>query len=302
MTLSFRGRFWRIVLGVIFKGKRLTIAENRTITAQSGQMMRKIPNDVQLQKIEINGIQAVWIRPTRANQDQVAIHLHGGGYVTGSIESHLMMCIPMAQTLKMAILLPEYRLAPEYPFPAALDDALSVYKWLLSQGFQPANIFISGDSAGGGLSLATVLALRNAGLPLPAGIVCISPWTDLTLKGKSHITNAKSETLLRTDILREWAHAYASPDNFENPLVSPLYADFHGFPPIFIQVGSNEILLDDATMLARKAQADGVFVDLKVWDSVWHAWPVLGNLIPESKQAFEQISQFVQMLVSMTKK
>jgi monoterpene epsilon-lactone hydrolase len=181
-----------------------------------------------------------------------------------------------------------------HPFPAALDDALSIYHWLLAQGTQPGNIIISGDSAGGGLCLATILSLRDDGVPLPAAVVCMSPWTDLTLKSQSHITKAKTEVLLRKEVLREWALCYTADANLTNPLVSSVYADFHGFPPMLIQVGSEEILLDDARMLADKAKADGVDVTLKIWDGMWHVWQVLGALSPESKKAFEEIRQFVQ--------
>jgi epsilon-lactone hydrolase len=205
-----------------------------------------------------------------------------------------MMCIPMAQMLKMNLLLPEYRLAPENPFPAALEDALKSYRWLLTQGYKSSDIIVSGDSAGGGLSLATVLALRDAGEPLPAAVVVMSPWADLTHKGQSHVTKADSEAVLKTEVLKEWALCYADEANLSNPLVSPVYADFHGFPPLLIQVGSEEILLDDSLLLTEKAKADGVAVTLKVWDGMWHVWQALGDFLPESRKAFEELGQFVQ--------
>ena len=172
--------------------------------------------------------------------------------------------------------------------------SLKIYRWLLEQGYSSANIIIAGDSAGGGLSVATVLALRDKNESLPAAVVCLSPWTDLTLKNETHITKAKAEAVLRTDVLREWALAYTNESNFSNPLVSPVYADFHGFPPLLIQVGSDEILLGDSILLAEKAKAAGVQVELKIWDGMWHVWQVLGELIPESKKAFEEIDQFVR--------
>ena len=174
----------------------------------------------------------------------------------------------MAQTLKLKILLPEYRLAPEHPFPAALDDALKTYRWLLAQGHKASNIILSGDLAGGGLALATVLSLRDNKEPLPAAVICISPWADLTLTSQSHVTNAEAESILTIGTLKEWSLAYTAENNLRNPLVSPIYADFHNFPPLLIQVGSDEILLDDARTLADKAKADGVDVTLKIWN--WH--------------------------------
>lgn len=142
--------------------------------------------------------------------------------------------------------------------------------------------------------MATVLALKDKGASLPAGVICLSPWVDLTLKGQSHITKAKNEAVLRTDVLRAWALCYTDEWNLSNPLVSPVYADFQGFPPLLVQVGSEEILLDDSLLLAEKAKADGVDVTLKIWDGMFHVWQALGDLIPENKKTFEEIGQFVR--------
>ncbi len=293
MKLSLRSRLWRKLLHTFFKGQRLTIAENRARSAKMASFSNRIPKDIHTTRVDIDGIPAEWITPVSAQSENVVLHFHGGGYVVGGIASHLMMCIPMAQTVKIKILLPEYRLAPEHPFPAAVDDALRIYRWLLAQGYKAGNIIVCGDSAGGGLSLALVLSLIAAGQELPAAVVCMSPWTDLTMKGQSQITNAKSEAVLRTDVLREWASAYIGKENPMNPIISPVFADFHGFPPLLIQVGSDEILLDDARALAEKAKADGVDVTLKVWDGMWHVWQALGDLIPESRKAFNEIKGFV---------
>lgn len=294
MSLSLRSRFWRFLLRKIFKEQRLTIEQNRARDAKTARFMGRIPMGLKIERAEVDGLPVAWIRPTGADRHKALLFLHGGGYVTGSVASHLMMCIPMAQMLKMNILVPEYRLAPEHPFPAALEDALKAYRWLLAQGCQPADIVLSGDSAGGGLSLATVLALRNAGEPLPAAVICMSPWADLTNSSQTHITKAKSESVLRTDVLNEWALFYTDQANLTNPLVSPVYADYHGFPPLLIQVGSEEILLDDARIVADKARADGVDVTLRIWDGMWHVWPALGDMIPENKVTFEEVGEFVR--------
>ncbi len=300
MRVSLRARFWRILLRKIFKERGLSIEQNR---AQGAQMARyfRVPKAVSVEQISIEGLPAAWIRPADASLERVLLHLHGGGYVTGSLDSHLMMCVPLAQTLQTNLLLPEYRLAPEHPFPAALEDALKTYRWLLGQGFQPKNIIISGDSAGGGLSLATVLALREAGDPLPAAVICLSPWADLTNSRQSHITKAEVEPVLTTTALHEWAACYNGDANLKNPLVSPVYANFHNFPPLFIQVGSDEILLDDSLALAAKARADGVDVSLRVWDGLWHVWPALGSLIPESGHAFDEIGEFLRVKTPLDK-
>lgn len=296
MSISLKARFWRIILRKVFKENRLTIEENRARSARTAKLTR-IPKDVTIADVEVDGIRAKWISPSHEKSGKIILHLHGGGYVTGGMDSHLMMCIPMAQTLKTKILLPEYRLAPEQPFPAAVDDVVKVYRWALTQGYQPQDIILSGDSAGGGLALATVLSLRDAGNLLPAAVICMSPWTDLTFTGQSHITKAKADCVLLTDVLREWAACYAGTETPNNPLISPIYADFHNFPPLLIQVGSDEILLDDSRMLAEKVKADGVNVTLKVWDEMWHVWPALGDLLPESKKSFEEIGEFIDFLV-----
>lgn len=294
MSLSLRSRFWRFLLRKIFKEQRLTIEQNRARDAKTARFMGRIPMGMKIERTEVDGLPVAWVRPTGADRNKALLFLHGGGYVTGSVESHLMMCIPMAQILKMNILVPEYRLAPEHPFPAALEDALKAYRWLLAQGCQPADIILSGDSAGGGLSLATALALRNAREPLPAAVVCMSPWADLTHQGKSHVTKSDAEVILKTDVLKAWALCYTDESNLTNPLVSPVYADFHGFPPLLIQVGSEEILLDDARMVADKARADGAEVDLKIWEGMWHVWQALGDLLPENEKAFEEVGEFVR--------
>jgi monoterpene epsilon-lactone hydrolase len=151
MALSLQARFWRMFFHITFKNKRLTIAENRAWSAKNARLTNRVPKDVNVEKFEIEGVPVAWIRPSNVESENIILHFHGGGYVTGSIDTHLMMCIPMAQTLKMNLLLPEYRLAPEHPFPAALEDALKAYRWLRAQGHKPGDIIVSGDSAGGGM-------------------------------------------------------------------------------------------------------------------------------------------------------
>jgi acetyl esterase/lipase len=302
VSLSLKSRFWRFVLCNTLKKQRLSIPEHRASGKNNARWLGGLPENMRATPVEIAGLRAEWIGPVDASENaggspavqRVILHLHGGGYVTGAIETYRMLCGLLANCAGAKVLIPEYRLAPESPFPAALDDALAVYRWLLAGGYQPANIIFSGDSAGGGLCLATVLALRDQHEALPAALVCLSPWTDLTLKGQSHITRAKTEAILNTDVLREWALSYTNAANLTNPLVSPAYADFHGFPPLFIQVGSEEILLDDAIQLAEKARAAGVDVQLKIWDGLWHVWQALGNLIPENRQTFVEIGQFAR--------
>ena len=296
MSISFKSRFWRTILRAIFKNKKLSIAELRANGVKNSKMLGEVSKNITIEKINMEGIQAEWLIPfpSSAHSEKVILYLHGGGYVTGSIEDHRMMCGLLANATGVKVLIPEYRLAPEHPFPAALDDALKVYQWLLDQGYSSTNMIIAGDSAGGGLSIATVLALKEKSGSLPAAVVCLSPWADLALTGQSHTTKARAEAILRKETLHEWALCYTDESNLTNPLVSPVYGDFHGFPPLLIQVGSEEILLDDSILLAEKAKSAGVDVTLKIWDGMWHVWQALGDLIPENKKTFEEIGQFVQ--------
>jgi len=280
----------------MFKDKFMSIAENRIYSARLTAQANQISKGVSVERFKVNEIPAAWIKPDDAQSDKVILHFHGGGYVLGGIDSSLAMCILMAQTLKMNVLLPEYRLAPENPFPAAVEDAVTAFKWLLAQGHDAKNILISGDSAGGGLSLAAVMRLRDAGEPLPFAVACMSPWTDLTFTGKSYLTKEKVEPILREDVLRMWAEAYCGAENASHPRISPIYGNFRAFPPIFIQVGSDEILLDDSIRLAEKAKSDGAAVKFKIWEGMWHVWQALGALIPESKKAFEELAAFLANL------
>jgi len=293
MSISLRSRFWRALLRTVFKNQHLSIPDLRANGVKNSKMLGSVSKGMKIEKVDdIDGIQAEWLIPVNASHEKVVLYLHGGGYVTGAIEGHRMMCGLLANSTDTKVLIPEYRLAPENRFPAALDDALKVYQWLLDQGYSSSNIIVAGDSAGGGLSIATVLALKERSGSLPAAVMCLSPWVDLALTGRSHSTKAKAEAMLQTDILREWALCYTDESNLTNPLVSPIYGDFHGFPPLLIQVGSEEILLDDSILLAEKAKADGVEVSLKVWDGMWHVWQLLGELIPENKKTFEEIGEF----------
>ena len=294
MTISLRARFWRFVMRSVFKNQHLKVEKYHAQSAKGAKWMTQMDKRLSIERVDIDGLPAAWLRPADADEKKALIHLHGGGYVTGFVDSHLMMCVPMAKALKRNMLLPEYRLAPAHPFPAALEDSLKTYRWLLAQGIDSQDIVLSGDSAGGGLALATTLSLRDAGEPLPGAVICISPWADLTNRGRSHTANADVESVLRTDVLNEWALYYTDASNLTNPLVSPVYADLRGLPPLLIQVGRDEILLDDSITLAEKAKSTGVDVTLRIWDDMWHAWPVLGDLIPESGMAFEEMKEFVE--------
>jgi acetyl esterase/lipase len=221
------------------------------------------------------------------------LYLHGGGYFACSPFTHRSVTAAYA-TRGLKVFAPDYRLAPEHPFPAAVDDALAVYRALLDGGIAPGTLAIGGDSAGGGLARATLLGAKAEGLPMPACALLFSPWTDLAGTGASLQTNQKRDAMLVSGKLREGARFYLNGADPMNPLASPLYGDFSGLPPLLIQVGDTEILLDDSTRLAAAARAAGVPVDLKIWPNMPHVWQVSQFFLPEARTALDEAAAFAK--------
>ena len=257
------------------------------------KVAERVASDVRCEPIEIGRIRAEWIVAPGAADDRVILYLHGGGYVMGSINTHRAMIARISRAAKARVLALDYRLAPEHPFPAALDDATAAYRWLIAQGYKPNKITISGDSAGGGLTFATLLSLRDSKAPMPAAAVPISPWTDLAATGESLRTRAKADPMVGNSGLVPMAKHYAGTHDLKHPLVSPLYAELHDLPPLLIHVGDAEILLDDSTRIAERAKAAGVDVTLEVWPEMVHVWHVFAKLLPEAQQAIDRIGEFV---------
>ncbi|MBN1285305.1 MAG: alpha/beta hydrolase [Anaerolineae bacterium] len=250
--------------------------------------------DVAIEAVDAGGVPAEWFTPPDAGTG-VILYTHGGGYVVGTVASYRAMLSRLAKIGGLRVLAIEYRLAPEFPFPAAVEDSTAAYRWLLAQSAAPERIVLAGDSAGGGLAAATLLALREAGDPLPAAAVLFSPFADLTGAGTTLTTLAGADPILAwEDSLEEAAAAYAGDTDPHDPLISPVYADLHGLPPLLILVGSNEILLSDSTRLARRARLAGVDVTLDVWEGMVHVWPLFGVTLPESWAALEAASAFAQ--------
>lgn len=268
-----------------------TIEEQRARQERRARFARA-PADIQCRPADAGGVPAAWIEGPAAGSGAL-LYLHGGGYVLGSIQSHRELVGRLARASGTRVLAIDYRLAPEHPFPAALEDAAAAYRWLLSRGYGPWQILIAGDSAGGGLALAALLALREAGEALPAGAVCISPWTDLALTGRSVREKAEADIILSPAALRSYARMYAPPEEHRSPLISPLYADLRGLPPLLIQVGGDEILRDDATRLAARARSAGVEVSLEIAEGMFHCYQMV-PLLPEAKRAVAGIGRFVR--------
>lgn len=257
------------------------------------KMADKMPDGVQVSPITIAGMRAEWLLPAKAAKYKVILYTIGGGYVSGSCNDHRFMVAKVAQASGFAVLIFDHRLAPEHPYPAALDDALTAYRWLLEQGTAPENIVIMGESAGGGLCLATLLALRDLGIPLPAGAVALSPWTDLKLSGESYRTKA-DVCLSPKGMNTVCSKYYAGEHDPSEPWISPLYGDLHSLPPIFINVGEYETMLDDSTRFAAKAKSAGVDMTLVVGGKMIHCYPLLAPMFPEATQAMDEICTFIK--------
>jgi monoterpene epsilon-lactone hydrolase len=252
-----------------------------------------VPPDVDITPVDAGGVPAEWTTTPSADPERVLIFLHGGGYMAGSLDSHRHVVAQAGREAKARTLALDYRLAPEHPFPAALEDAIAGYRFVLQQGIAPSRIVLSGESAGGGLALATLLRLREAGEALPACVWLSSPWVDLTLSGGSLSTKAAEDPLLQEPYLAELARAYLNGADPRDPLISPLYADLHGLPPMLIQVGSAETLLDDAVRLAGAAGRSGVSVTLRIWPAMIHAWHLFYPQLAEGRAALAEAGSFV---------
>jgi epsilon-lactone hydrolase len=244
--------------------------------------------------VSAGGVDAEWISPAHAPQDKAILYFHGGGFRIGSIASHRDLMAQIALASGCRVLAIDYRLAPEYRFPAALDDALAGYDWMLGRGLKPANIAFAGDSAGGNLALAAMLALRERARPLPVAAVLMSPWTDLAATGASYVSRAEADPIHQRSMILALAKNYLGGQGDPcDPLVSPLYADLRDLPPLLIQVGDRETVLDDSVMLAEKARAAGVDVELEVWDGMIHVFQMFGAELPEAHRAISSIAGFL---------
>jgi acetyl esterase/lipase len=243
--------------------------------------------------VDACSVPAEWICAPAPFPDRIILYLHGGAYNSGSIASHRSLVANIATAAQARVLIIEYRLAPESPFPAAVEDTVAAYRWLMASAAAPEKIVVAGDSCGGGLALALVISLRETGEPVPGAIVCLSPWTDLTCTGESWATNRSRELLIDPGSLKQAAKLYLGDSDPQTPLASPLYADLTGLPPLLVQVGSDELLLSDAASLAERAEAAGVDVTLEVWEGMPHEWHFAARILPEARQAIDRIGVFV---------
>lgn len=293
---SFRAKAMRAVTGAWF---RSVSAENADV-----QRMRTVwhalantlwtASGVDVRRTEFAGMRAEWLTPLAPARGKAMLYLHGGAYVFGNCTTHRQLVSYLARACGIRALVIEYRLAPENPFPAAIEDCLLAYRALRNEGYAPGDIVLAGDSAGGGLVMALLLSLRDAGEEMPAGAVMLSPWLDLTASGESMATRANRDPWFKPPDMPIIASYYCNEAEFRNPLVSPVYADVAGLPPIYIQVGDDEILLSDSTRIAEKIEAAGGEVTLEVWPEMFHVFQVFVHQMPESREAIAKLVPFAK--------
>ncbi len=252
-----------------------------------------IPADVSRDEITAGHRPAERLRTPGIERGRIVLFLHGGGYVIGSLKSHRELAARIGRASRAEVLSLDYRLAPEHAFPAAIDDAIAAYRWLLDHDFAPSHIAVAGDSAGGGLAVATLLAIRDAKLPQPAAAALLSPWVDLAGDGASMQSNAAADPMIQKEGLLAFARHYLHGTDPRHPMASPIHADLTGLAPMLIQVGGAETLLDDSLRLAARAEAGGVAVTLEKWDDMIHVWQIFA-ILPEAQRAVERIGAYLR--------
>lgn len=300
MKISWRARLIRRITSKFVKGidtSTVDLAHIVEMRARLNQISRYLKRalGVAVESTTVNGLDAEWLRPKHAAEGKVLLYLHGGAYLVGSCRTHRQLVSHIARAAGINVLVPDYRLAPEHPFPAAIDDAVGVYRTLLEDGFSAADIFIGGDSAGGGLTVATLLSLRHAGLPMPAAAVLLSPYLDVTASGESATTRADQDPWFDAKDMHVVTDHYCGEGvDPQNPLVSPVFANVAGLPPTFIQVGDDEILLSDSTRFAEKMKAAGLEVEIEIWPEMWHVFQLFIGKMPESRRAVRRIGAYLK--------
>ncbi|MDA0341015.1 MAG: alpha/beta hydrolase [Proteobacteria bacterium] len=251
------------------------------------------PEDLIYEPVDAGGVPGAFISAPGADASRCVYYLHGGGYVIGSVATHRILAYDLSKASGVRVLSMEYRLAPEHPFPAGLEDAIDGYKWLLQSGIAPEHVLIAGDSAGGGLAVATLLALRDRGISLPAAAVCFSPWVDLEGAGESMSSRAEVDPMVQKAALLWYTGLYMAGGDPRDPLASPLHGELSGLPSMLIQVGDCETLLDDSTRLAERLRAAGVPVELEVWDRMIHVWQIFAPILSEGRDAIDKAGAFI---------
>jgi acetyl esterase/lipase len=266
----------------------------RRVFTPPGWLMRLHSRGVKIERVA-QSVKGEWILPPDASEEKTVIYcLHGGGYISGSAKTNRPITVPLARQLKRRVFALDYRLAPEHRFPAAVEDAMAGYRWLVSMGFDPHRMSVVGDSAGGGLALALVMRLRDLAESLPACVVGLSPWADMTASGASIVANSERDPMFCAEDIRRYASLYLGPQSREDPLASPLLGNFAQLPPLLIHVGETECLLDDARRVHDKMLAAGGLSQLRIFKGVPHGWQFGTPFVPEARESLREIAEFIR--------
>lgn len=295
---SHRARLIRLLLrhsiGRKFRRAGLSVVEMRQLNDFLVRSQRP-PRGTRVSPVTVNGVPAEWVHGPGAEPDATILYLHGGAFVMGSPATHRELAARISSAARAGVLSLDYRLAPEFPFPAALDDARTAYRWLLGEGLRPRRLIIGGDSSGGGLALQTLLSLRDEEAPLPCAAFFVSPVTDwVELDGESYTTRAALDPMVSLAQCRHTASMYVGSHAWNSPLLRPAEMDLGGLPPLWIHVGDHEVLLSDSQRLADRAARAGVEVSFKIWPGMWHVFQAFVNRVPESREAIRRIGDFIR--------
>jgi epsilon-lactone hydrolase len=301
MFSSSKSKGWPMTISSIERGARAGLPIVRFMQAyiplpvahwllKLGMGHVRLESDVRREAISADGVPCEWVKPQNSPENRVLLYLHGGGFVFGLTPPHLQMGAYLAKKMSARALMVDYRLAPDHPFPAALDDCVTAYRWLLKQGIASSNIVVAGDSAGGNLTLTLLLKLRGDGDPLPAAAACLSPVTDLTDQDSLH--PELKDPVLPPSAMRFYNKAYVAHNDSRDPLISPVFGNLHGLPPLLVHAGEDEILREDAVRIASLARSADVDVRLEIYPRMWHVWQLYLTL-PQAAQSLDDIAQFL---------
>ena len=268
--------------------------ENYRKLLEKSALAFKPDKSVKTESFFINGIEAQWLLPLYHNKKHIIMYVHGGGFIAGSIKSHRDLASRIAIASEAKVLIFNYRLAPEHPFPAGLEDVKTIYQWLTNRYKNGYKISIVADSAGAGLALGLLSMLLNSARSLPVCTVLLSPWIDLECKNNSLIENKKKDPLLNHDALKRTVRLYTDHDNLSNSLISPVNNNFSGISPLLIQTGENEVLIDDSKILAQKLEQANAVVQLDIWKEMFHVWHYFAKYLPEGREAIKEIGNFIK--------
>ncbi len=292
------GDLWRSVSTRMAANPGLDILSRRAILDVMQELASE-PSDVTYQEIVASGQQALWVNPIGAAADRVILFLHGGGFIAGSINCHRKLAAHLAKAAGCRALIPAYRLAPENPFPAQLDDAFGIYQWLLKEGFDPGQIATAGDSAGGNLAITICLRAQANNLPSPAAIIGISPWLDMEVNGWTLDTNKERSAIGSRESYRQIVEMLLKGHDPKDPFANPLYADLTGFPPIYLSAGTEEALLDNPQRLAEAAKKAHVDVTLTVAEGMQHVYEFMAGRAPEADEAIADIAVWLRPKIGL---